>query len=108
MILKLPQMLSEYFAAANVRDPDRVAACFTEGASVRDEGKDIQGRKAIRAWAEETSRKYHFNADIQSIEETVDRTVVLAHLTGDFPGSPIDLSYRFRLSAGLISDLEIG
>ena len=108
MIPKLPQVLSDYFAAANARDPDRVAACFTEGASVRDEGKDIEGRKAIRAWAEETGRKYNFSADIQSIEETVDRVIVMAHLTGDFPGSPINLSYRFQLSGGLISNLEIG
>src|SRR5436189_6424173 len=98
MTLKLPQVLSDYFAAANARDPDRVAACFTEGASVRDERKDIRGRKAIRVWAEETGQKYRFKADVRSMEETVDRTVETAHLTGDFPGSPVDLSYRFPLS----------
>ena len=108
MILKLPKVLRGYFAAANARDPDRVAACFTEGASVRDERKDMRGRNAIRAWAEETGRKYRFNAEVRSIEETGDRTVVIAHLIGDFPGSPIDLSYRFKLSGELISDLEIG
>jgi ketosteroid isomerase-like protein len=108
MILKLPQVLGDYFAAANARDPDRVAACFTEGASVRDEGKNIQGRESIRAWAEESGRKYRYSADVRSIKQGDGGTVVVAHLTGDFPGSPIDLSYCFKLSGELISDLQIG
>ncbi len=108
MILKLPQVLDDYFAAANARDPDRVAVCFTEGASVRDEGKNIQGREAIRAWAEESGRKYRFYADVRSIKEGDGMTVVMARVTGDFPGSPIDLKYRFKISGELIFDLEIG
>jgi hypothetical protein len=28
-------------------------------------------------------------------------------VTGDFPGSPVDLRYRFRLEGGLIASLEI-
>lgn len=30
-----------------------------------------------------------------------------AEVTGKFPGSPIDLTYRFRLERGLIASLEI-
>jgi hypothetical protein len=75
---------------------------------VRDEGADIHGRAAVRAWAEETSRKYRFRADILAIEEVADRTVATAHLTGDFPGSPIDLRYRFKLADRQIAGLEIG
>jgi hypothetical protein len=45
-------------------DADRVAACFAEDAVVRDEGGDIYGRSAIRVWAEEVRRKYHFHAEV--------------------------------------------
>lgn len=33
--------------------------------------------------------------------------IVRAKVTGNFPGSPINLSYRFRLERGLISLLEV-
>jgi ketosteroid isomerase-like protein len=107
MTLRLPESLTEYFSAANTDDPDRIAACFAEDAVVRDEGRDIHGRSAVRAWAEETRRKYRFRAEIVAVEAEADRTVVTAHLTGDFPGSPIDLRYRFKLAGRDIAALEI-
>jgi ketosteroid isomerase-like protein len=107
MTVKLPKSLTEYFAAANTDDDDRVAACFAEDAVVRDEGRDIHGRGAIRAWAEESRRKYRFHAEVMTVEETADRTVVTAHLTGDFPGNPVDLRYRFKLAGPEIIALEI-
>jgi hypothetical protein len=79
---------------------DRVTACFAEDTVVRDEGRDIHGQGAIRVWAAEVRRKYRFHAEAAAAEEVADRTVVAAHLTGDFPGNPVDLGYRFRL-AGL-------
>ena len=108
MALHLPQPLETYFAAANTDDADRVAACFTETAVVHDEGHNIRGRDAVRAWAVETRRKYRFQAEVLAIEDDADRTVVTAHLTGDFPGSPVDLRYRFKLADGKIAALEIG
>ena len=106
--MALSKSVVEYFAAANTNDPDRVAACFAEGAVVHDEGRDIHGRNAIRAWAKETRRKYRFHAEILNAEEAADRTVVTAHLTGDFPGNPVDLHYRFKLAGAEIIALEIG
>ena len=42
------------------------------------------------------------------MEAEADRTVVTAHLTGDFPGNPVDLHYRFKVAGGEIAALEIG
>jgi ketosteroid isomerase-like protein len=108
MTVTLAKSLAEYFAAANTEDADRVAACFAEDAVVRDEGHDIRGRDAVRAWAAEVRRKYRFHAEVVAVEEAPDRTVVTAHLTGDFPGSPVDLRYRFKLRGRQIIALEIG
>jgi ketosteroid isomerase-like protein len=107
MTLKLPESLAEYFAAANTDDSDHIAACFAEDAVVRDEGRDIHGRSAVRTWAEETRRKYRFRAEVLAVEAAADRTIVTAHLTGDFPGSPVDLRYRFKLDGREIAALEI-
>ena len=108
MIGNLPQPVAAYFAAANTDDGDRVAACFAEDAVVHDEGQDIRGRPAVRVWAEEVRRKYHFHSEVIAVEQAGDRTVVTAHLTGDFPGNPVDLQYRFKLTGPKIIALEIG
>jgi hypothetical protein len=34
--------------------------------------------------------------------------VVRAHVTGDFPGNPVDLTYRFTLVKNEIAMLSIG
>jgi len=108
MTVKLPEPLGEYFEAANTDDAQRVAACFAEDAVVHDEGRDFVGRAAVRAWADEARRKYRFQAEVLSMEAEADRTVVTAHLTGDFPGNPVDLHYRFKVAGGEIAALEIG
>jgi ketosteroid isomerase-like protein len=108
MTVQLAQPLAEYFAAANADDADRVVACFTPDAIVHDEGGEMRGRAAIRAWAAEVRRKYHFHAEALAVEEAGDRTIVTAHLTGNFPGNPVDLGYRFKLDGAKISALEIG
>ncbi len=108
VVVELPKVITEYFAAANTDDAERVAACFAEGALVRDERRDIRGCSAIRDWAQETRRKYRYHAEVLGTEAAGDRTIVTAHLTGDFPGNPIDLRYRFKLTGSKIIALEIG
>ncbi len=104
----LPGPVGEYFAAANERAPDRVAACFAPTATVRDEGREIRGRRDIRNWAQHTGDTYGYTATVTAVEQTPDLVVVTAKLVGEFPGSPIDLRYRFALASGLIARLEIG
>jgi ketosteroid isomerase-like protein len=106
--IALPKPIAEYFAAANTDDADRVAACFAEVAVVRDEGGEFRGRNAIREWAQEARRKYRFAAEAVAAVGSADQTVVTAHLTGDFPGNPVDLNYCFKLTGGKIAELEIG
>ena len=36
-----------------------------------------------------------------------DQTTVTGRVTGDFPGSPVDLQYRFTLEGDKIARLEI-
>ncbi|WP_296600591.1 oxidoreductase [Phenylobacterium sp.] len=107
MTVKLPFPIARYFEAANVDDPDAVAAALATDAQVRDEGRDHRGRDAIRAWAAESRRRYRFHAEPRSVEPQPDGAIVTAHLTGDFPGTPADLRYRFTLAEGEISGLEI-
>ena len=107
MTVKLPLPIARYFQAANGDDANAVAACFAADAHVRDEGRDHHGRDAVRGWADDARRRYRFYAEPRSLEPGPDGGVVTAHLTGDFPGAPADLRYRFTLAGDEIVSLEI-
>ena len=107
MSITLPPAISAYFAADRA-DGDAVAQCFTEDAVVIDENRTHAGRDAIRRWREEAAQKFSYEVDPFAVSGEADRMVVSAHLTGNFPGSPVDLRYRFTLAGDRIARLEIG
>jgi hypothetical protein len=104
----LPGVLARYFAAQNAHDIDALVACFAPDAAVRDEGSDIVGSEAIRAWKVETSAKYRVTVEPLTCSVVGDRTVVVARVSGTFDGSPADLTYRFGfLDDGRIATLAV-
>jgi ketosteroid isomerase-like protein len=108
MAIELPAPISGYFAADRGGDANAVSQHFTEDAIVRDEGHTYAGHEAIRRWKITSSTKYNYTVDPFAIADEGGLTVVTAHLTGDFPGSPVDLRYRFVLEGERIAGLEIG
>jgi len=94
----LPDILDRYFAAQNQHDIEAMVACFASDAAVRDEGRDFIGTDAIRAWAEETSAKYHIRAEPLECRVEADWTIAIVKVSGTFDGSPANLTYRFRFS----------
>jgi ketosteroid isomerase-like protein len=108
MTLSLPIVLQRYFEAQNAHDIEAMVDCFTPDAVVRDEGRNITSPEGIRAWMKDTSAKYRIAAEpIESRVET-GLTVVVAKVSGNFPGSPANLTYLFGLAAdGRISALEV-
>src|SRR6266478_863834 len=98
MKLELPEVLNRYFEAQNAHDIEAMVACFAPDAAVRDEGRDIKGTDAIRAWKKETSAKYHITAEPIECRVEDDRTIVLVKVSGTFDGSPANLTYRFGFS----------
>jgi ketosteroid isomerase-like protein len=103
----LPMPLAHYFEAQNAHDVDAMLTAFSDEASVRDEGQDMIGRTAIRDWMDETTRKYRVTVTPLGVAEADGKTIVTARVAGTFPGSPIDLRYRFTIMAEKISSLEI-
>lgn len=107
MDIDLKQPLSSYFEAQNAHDVVGMLACFSEGALVHDEGRDRIGLAAIRAWMEETTRKYHPTVSPTKVAEVGERTTVTVQVSGAFPGSPIELLYHFTTADGAVARLEI-
>ncbi len=107
MSIELPSAISKYFAADRDLNPDAVAQCFSDGATVRDEGHVYSGPGEIRRWKDDSSKKYTYTATPLAMAHERGRIVVTSHVEGDFPGSPVDLRYFFRLEADKIAELEI-
>ncbi len=107
MPLNLPGPVATYLAAVKARDVDMLALCFADDALVHDEDRDYRGLDAITSWKRETDAKYRYIAE--PLDVAVDGNIVRlrARLTGDFPGSPVELDYTFTLENDKIVSLEI-
>jgi len=104
--LSLPEPIAAYFEADR-RDADAVARCFTNRGVVRDEGHTHLGRIAIAAWKTAASAKYSYVAEPLRVERQDGSHVVTSRVTGNFPGSPVELRFVFRLERAKIASLEI-
>ena len=104
--LNLPEPIAAYFDA-DKQGGDAVARCFTNRAVVKDEGRTHSGLEAIKAWKTAAAAKYSYVAEPSTVERSAGRFIVTARLTGNFPGSPVDLRYAFGLERGKIASLEI-
>jgi hypothetical protein len=102
----LPEPIAAYFQA-DTRDGRAVAGCFTRDGIVVDEGKTHEGQTAIAAWKADASRRYTYTTLPRRLERDGRRHIVTGCVTGDFPGSPVDLRYIFTLERSLIARLEI-
>jgi hypothetical protein len=106
MTLDLPEPIAAYFTA-DKGDSDAVSKCFTANAIVKDEGHTYNGRAAIQKWKADSSTKYQYTSEPFACERKDERTVVTSRLTGNFPGSPVNLRFFFELEGDKIASLEI-
>ena len=106
MTLALPQPITAYFTT-DKEGGEAVAQCFTENAVVKDEGQTYRGRDAIRQWKADVSTKYQYTSEPLVCEQKDGKIVVTSRLTGNFPGSPVNLRFFFGLEGDKIASLEI-
>ncbi len=104
--LTLPDPIAAYFVADSQRH-DQVAQCFTPKAVVKDNDDTFTGRDAIRAWKKAADAKYTCTTEPFSLELIEGVHAVKAHVAGNFKGSPLDMTFSFRLERGLIANMEI-
>ena len=104
---KLPKPIALYIEAENRGDTEALAECFADDAVVRDEGQTIEGLAAIKQWKAETKGKYQHTIEPIASTQNDGKTIVTNRLTGNFPGSPIELEFVFTLDGEKIASLEI-
>jgi len=106
--LPLPAAVAAYFAADQQNDSAAVARCFSIDGVVVDEAQVHLGPADIARWKADASARYRYRCEPQRVDSADNRHVVTGRLSGDFPGSPIDLRYDFVVNGDEITRLEIG
>ena len=107
MAIHLPGPIDVYFVSENAHDTTALDRCFAADAIVRDEGKTIEGLAAIKAWRIETGKKYNHKVEPLAMSERDGKFIVTGKVSGDFPGSPINLDHIFEIEGDRIVSLEI-
>ena len=105
--MSVPESIATYFRTAEAGDIDALVACFTDDATVLDEGGTYRGHAAIRRWREEAASKYVYTLEVLSASPSDGGYQVATKLVGNFPGGTAELAFRFTLRAGLIAALTI-
>jgi hypothetical protein len=104
----LPDSITGYLVAHQVRDVDAAMRHYTADATVTDEGHTHVGHDEIRAWLARSASEYTYTIELISAARSGgDRFDAVHHLEGDFPGGVVDLHFRFTLRDDLISRLVI-
>lgn len=107
-LTELAPAIATYIEATNSRDTSAVAQCFAEDANVFDEGQHQVGTAAIARWMEDTAQRYQPRFEVLKVQHRTGKVLVSNVVTGNFPGSPLELRYTFRLNEqGKISRLDI-
>jgi len=107
MALNVPEPVAAYLAAEEAKDADELSRCFTEDGTVHDEGQDYHGRDSIRQWKQAADAKYRYVFQTINVKTFGNLVTVRARLTGEFPGSPVELDHIFKLSGDKMASLEI-
>lgn len=103
--MNLPNVIADLAKAQNNFDSVAYANCFTATAVVFDEGKTHQGKVAVEKWIKKANEEYQ--ATMKPLEYSEVEEILKAEVSGNFPGSPLVLSYHFELKDGLIESLKI-
>ena len=103
--MNLPKVVEELVRTQNNFDSVAYATCFTETAVVFDEGKTHNGRKEIEKWIDKANKDYQ--ATMKPLEYSTEEGILKAEVSGNFPGSPIVLSYHLEIADELIRSLKV-
>jgi uncharacterized protein YijF (DUF1287 family) len=103
-----PEILSRYFSSVERCDLEELTTCFSEDATLIDDGRTYQGRTEIVAWRWAAGQAYEFIVEVLDWQQAEDGTYVVAtNVASAVSGEPVGLMFRFALQDGLVDSLLI-
>ncbi len=101
----LPNVIVALLKAQENFDSIAYANCFTETAKVFDESKIHDGKIEIQNWIDKANKEYQIS--MKPLEYLETEQILKAEISGNFPGSPLVLTYEFEFMAQQIQTLKI-
>jgi ketosteroid isomerase-like protein len=92
----LPQTIATLVSAINAQDTDRVLTTFAQDAIVNDDGRVFRGHDEIRQWSDKDNVAVKVALTPTGMTDEDDEIVLSVQASGDFPGSPLPFTFRFR------------
>ncbi len=105
--MDMPPTVTAYFDADRRNDVEAFSETFLEDAVVEDEGARHRGIAAIRQWWAAVKTATNYVADPVEATRDGDKALVRANVSGQFPGSPVTLTFAFTTKNDKIARLEI-
>lgn len=105
--MDMPGIVKAYYEAERRNDADSLSETFSSDAIVEDEGARHQGKDAIRQWWVAAKQASQFATDPIETKDDGDTVSVQAKVSGQFPESPLMLTYSFTINDGKIARLRI-
>lgn len=106
MSLTLPAPIADYIEANRRLDLEGMMKHFAPDAMFTDNGKDFAGRAAIRKMLKEEAIAVKAIFEPDALREEDGDFVLEGPAHGEFPGSPIRFTYRFKMDGDAIKTLE--
>jgi len=106
-IPRLPAVVKRYFEASNRRDAAATAACFATDGVLEDQFGQHVGRAEIEKRIIEINRRFRPAFALLRDQAAEEDVGLVVSVSGDFPGSPVQLDFHFRIRCRKIAALTI-
>ena len=106
MNIELPPAIAAFFHATNTREFTDFLSLFTSDAHVNDEANDHYGA-AIATWIDQATAEAKPFTEVKEVTGDGGQFAIPAEVSGNFPGSPVQLRYSFTLREDKIATLLI-
>ncbi len=105
---QIPEVVAEYLRAHVAQDFATAVTYLAEDVVVSDNGEVLEGREATFKVFDQSAQDYDVETTLHTISKPADDAwEVGTHLSGNFPGSEVDLRMIFTLADGAIQKLDI-
>ena len=105
--MNFPEVVADLVEAQNNYNSIAYANCFSETAIVFDEGNTYNGRTEIQNWIADANEKYRSVMKPINFVANETESVLLAEVSVNFEGTPIDLYCHFQITDDQIESLKI-
>lgn len=105
--INLPKVILQLINSQNEQNSFKFTENFADKAIVYDEGKEYHGKAEIKHWNEETNQKYKTKLEPIDFLAGEKENILTTMVSGNFPGSPIQLKYYFMINDEKITQLNI-